>query len=100
MNAIIDNITKNETRELAILGIVKELDIKYSAAETIVDARKMIENIILKSEEYDDDIDEFGGKIFEIIRTSFGLTQKQTDDAYNIIDSIEAIIEMGEKGEE
>lgn len=87
VNAIIKDLMKNN-RELTILEIVKEFDMKYSQAAVIVDAHNMLDGLA----EADNSIEAWEtlvDTVYTSIKAFFNMTGEKLNEIYEFTEWVE-----------
>ena len=96
MNAIIKDLTKNN-RELTILEIVKEFDLKYSQAAVIVDAHNMLVGLS-KADNCIEAWETLVDVVYANIKAFFNMTGDQLNEIYEFTEWVEHEVKVGENG--
>lgn len=87
MNAIIKDLTKNN-RELIILEIVKEFDLKYSQAAVFVDAHNMLAGLA----EADNSIEAWEtlvDSVYANLKAFYNITGDKLNEMYEFMEYVE-----------
>lgn len=96
MNAIIIDLMKNN-RELIILEIVKEFDLKYSQAAVIVDAHNMLDGLA----EADNSIEAWEivvDTVYTSIKLLYNITGDTLNEIYEFTEWLEQELKVDEDG--
>ena len=96
MDAIIKDLTKNN-RELIILEIVKEFDLKYTQAAVIVDAHNMLDGLA-KADNCIEAWETLVDTVYANIKAFYNITGETLNEIYEFTEWVEHEVKVGENG--
>lgn len=94
MNAIIKDLLKNN-RELIILEIVKEFDMKYSQAAVIVDAHNMLDGLA-KADNCIEAWETLVDSVYANLKAFYNITGDALNEMYEYMEWVEQELKADE----